>query len=65
MLAVTGPPRTAPRVSARLPTFGDHRMAMAAAILSLRLPGLLIEDPDCVAKSYPDFFRDLESVSIR
>jgi 3-phosphoshikimate 1-carboxyvinyltransferase len=46
----------------RLPTFGDHRVAMAGALLSLRIPDLAIENPACVAKSYPDFFRDLESV---
>jgi 3-phosphoshikimate 1-carboxyvinyltransferase len=40
-------------------------MAMAAAILALRLPGILIEDPDCVAKSYPRFFRDLEELGVR
>lgn len=48
-----------------LPTFRDHRMAMAAAILALRLPGILIEDPGCVAKSYPAFFRDLERLRSR
>jgi 3-phosphoshikimate 1-carboxyvinyltransferase len=45
-----------------LPTFGDHRIAMAAALLALRLGGIRIENPDCVAKSYPRFFRDLDSV---
>jgi 5-enolpyruvylshikimate-3-phosphate synthase len=35
---------------------------MAGALLSLGLPGLLLENPGCVAKSYPDFFRDLERV---
>lgn len=49
----------------RAPTFRDHRIAMAAGILALRLPGVLIEDPDCVAKSYPNFFRDVESLAIR
>ena len=50
---------------ATLPTFRDHRIAMAAALLSLRLPGLLIEDPDCVSKSYPGFFRDLDGLCRR
>ena len=59
-LTVTGPAR--PSGTVLLPTFGDHRMAMAAALLSLRFPGLLIEEPDCVAKSYPGFFRDLETL---
>ncbi|HEX7252233.1 MAG TPA: hypothetical protein VF376_05060, partial [Thermoanaerobaculia bacterium] len=46
----------------RLPTFGDHRIAMAGALLSLRIPDLAIEKPSCVAKSYPGFYRDLESL---
>jgi len=50
---------------ARVPTFRDHRIAMAAAILALRRPRVLIEDPACVAKSYPGFFRDLERLAVR
>ncbi len=49
----------------KLPTFGDHRIAMAAALLSLALPDLLIENPACVAKSYPRFFADLETLLVR
>jgi 3-phosphoshikimate 1-carboxyvinyltransferase len=60
-LVVEGP--AAPRGGAvRLPTFGDHRIAMAAGLLSLALPGLLIENPGCVSKSYPRFFRDLATI---
>ena len=62
-LTVVGPARA--RGLVRLATHRDHRMAMAAALLSLRLPGLLIENPACVSKSYPGFFRDLDSVSVR
>jgi len=49
----------------RLGTRRDHRLAMAAGILSLKLPDLLIEDPGCVSKSYPAFFRDLERLCVR
>ncbi len=59
----TGPP--AAGAARRLPTFGDHRIAMAAALLSLALPDLLIENPACVAKSYPRFFADLETLVLR
>ena len=59
----TDPPAAGP--ARKLPTFGDHRIAMAAALLSLALPGLLIEDPACVAKSYPGFFADLETLLVR
>jgi 3-phosphoshikimate 1-carboxyvinyltransferase len=37
----------------------DHRIAMAMALVGLRRPNLAIADPDCVAKSYPEFWRDL------
>ena len=63
-LVVVGP-ATGKGTVTRLPTFRDHRIAMAAALLALRLPGLLIEDPGCVAKSYPAFFRDLEALARR
>lgn len=52
------------RGAARLPTSGDHRIAMAAGLLSLGLPGCLVESPGCVAKSYPGFFSDLASLAI-
>jgi 3-phosphoshikimate 1-carboxyvinyltransferase len=61
-LVVAGPVPGSPRGVVRLATFDDHRIAMAAALLCLAVPGLLIENPDCVGKSYPDFFRDLESL---
>jgi len=61
-LTIRGGRESRPRESVPLPTFRDHRIAMAAALLSLARGGLMIEDPDCVAKSYPAFFRDLESL---
>jgi 3-phosphoshikimate 1-carboxyvinyltransferase len=44
---------------ATIATYDDHRIAMAFAITGLRQPGVQITNPDCVAKTYPDFFRDL------
>jgi 3-phosphoshikimate 1-carboxyvinyltransferase len=46
----------------RFRTYDDHRMAMSLALLGLRAPGVEIEDPGCVAKTYPDFFADLASL---
>jgi len=42
-------------------TYQDHRMAMAFAPLALKTP-LTIEDAEVVTKSYPDFWKDLQSV---
>jgi 3-phosphoshikimate 1-carboxyvinyltransferase len=44
---------------ARIATYDDHRMAMAFALVGLKAPGITIEDPGCVAKTYPLFWRDL------
>jgi 3-phosphoshikimate 1-carboxyvinyltransferase len=41
---------------ARIDPWGDHRIAMAAAVAGLRVPGVVIEHPEVVAKSFPDFF---------
>ena len=44
---------------ARVKTYKDHRMAMSLALVGLRLPGLEVDDPGCVAKTYPGFWIDL------
>lgn len=46
----------------RVHTYDDHRMAMSFAILGCAVPGIVIEDPACVAKTFPDFFDRLGSV---
>ena len=51
------------REGVRIETYNDHRMAMSLAIAGLRMPGIQIADPDCTAKTYPDFFHDLESLA--
>ncbi len=40
-------------------TYDDHRMAMSFAVLGCRVPGITIENPGCVAKTFPDFFERL------
>ncbi|MEW6035264.1 MAG: 3-phosphoshikimate 1-carboxyvinyltransferase [Candidatus Micrarchaeota archaeon] len=47
----------------RMNPHGDHRIAMAAAAAALNSEkGVEIEDEDCVSKSYPGFFEDLEKL---
>jgi 3-phosphoshikimate 1-carboxyvinyltransferase len=42
---------------------GDHRIHMAAAVLGLVAQGeSRVDDPDCVAVSYPHFHRDLSTL---
>ncbi|MDG3004116.1 3-phosphoshikimate 1-carboxyvinyltransferase [Paludisphaera mucosa] len=44
---------------ASIATYDDHRMAMAFALAGLKIPGVVIQDPGCVAKTYPGFWDDL------
>ena len=37
-------------------TFDDHRMAMSFSLAGLVIPGVAIENPGCVAKTFPDYF---------
>lgn len=48
---------------ARVYSRGDHRIAMSAAVAALGASdSVYIEDSQCVAKSYPGFFEDLQKV---
>lgn len=49
--------------SAIVDSHGDHRIAMSTAIAAIKGEGIVgIENAECVAKSYPGFFEDLESL---
>ncbi|MGQ0828573.1 MAG: 3-phosphoshikimate 1-carboxyvinyltransferase [Bacteroidota bacterium] len=41
-------------------TYEDHRMALSFAALAMKLHNIIIEHPDVVQKSYPDFWNDLK-----
>ncbi len=51
-----------PLHGAEIETYNDHRMAMSLALVGLRIPGIVILNPGCVAKTYPAFFTDLEEL---
>lgn len=51
--------------SCNVPSFNDHRIAMAAAIGALKAKGnVIIKQAECVSKSYPGFFRHLQQSGI-
>ena len=51
--------------AARTQSHGDHRMAMSMAVAGLLCDGeMTIEGAECVAKSYPGFFEDLEKIRV-
>lgn len=44
---------------ATIQTYNDHRMAMCFGTLALKVPGIVIENPRCVKKTFPNFFQKL------
>lgn len=53
------------RGPARLETYDDHRLAMAFAALGAAVADLVIADPGCVAKTYPEFWQDVARLGAR
>jgi 3-phosphoshikimate 1-carboxyvinyltransferase len=61
MRVVGGKPR-----AAEVDSHDDHRIAMSLAVTSLRLDKELdIKNRECVAKSYPTFFEDINTLLTR
>ncbi|WP_018133258.1 3-phosphoshikimate 1-carboxyvinyltransferase [Effusibacillus pohliae] len=49
-------------VPAEIDTYDDHRMAMAFALVGLRVRGVKIKDPGCVSKTFPTYFQVFEQM---
>jgi 3-phosphoshikimate 1-carboxyvinyltransferase len=45
---------------AQLDTHEDHRLAMSFALIGLRIPGISVENPGVVKKSFPRFWEEFE-----
>lgn len=52
----------APLHGGMVETYDDHRIAMAFALAGLRVPGVGLRNPECVGKTFPDFFVRLEEL---
>ena len=63
-LSITPPATAADWRAASIHTYDDHRMAMCFSLAAFNPAGLpvRIEDPKCVAKTFPDYFEALFSL---
>ena len=43
-------------------TYKDHRMAMSFSLIGLMIPGIRINDPGCVSKTFPGYYEELEKI---
>lgn len=51
-----------PMTGCAVVTYNDHRMAMSLALIGLRIAGVKVQNPGCVAKTYPGFWQDFEAL---
>ena len=60
---VIGPDAAARLRGGTVRTYDDHRMAMSLALVGLRVPGVLVSDPGCVGKTFPDYWERLAEIT--
>ncbi len=48
---------------ATIDTYGDHRMAMAFTVAGRKLPGMVINNPEVVSKTFPGFWDELNALT--
>lgn len=48
---------------AEIDTYGDHRMAMSFSLAGLKIPGIVIKNPEVVSKTYPSFWKDFKKIT--
>jgi 3-phosphoshikimate 1-carboxyvinyltransferase len=56
------PPRQLQR-NVSIDTYDDHRMAMSFSLVAAAGVPVRINDPACVAKTFPDYFRVFASIA--
>ncbi|MCB0143605.1 MAG: hypothetical protein KDE50_27165, partial [Caldilineaceae bacterium] len=59
-IEITPPPHI---THAAIDTYNDHRIAMSFSLLALDPASVTINDPKCTAKTFPDYFEKLNSIS--
>jgi 3-phosphoshikimate 1-carboxyvinyltransferase len=64
LLVASDPALAGQVLPAEIDSFADHRIAMSFALAGLKIGGITILDPGCVAKTYPDYWRALGSLGV-
>ncbi len=64
LLVAADPSLAGQRLPTRIETYADHRIAMSFALAGLKLRGITILDPGCVAKTYPGYWDALASLGV-
>lgn len=51
-----------PITSNAVDTYNDHRVAMAFSLIGLKVPGIRINNPECVSKTFPNYYEVLKGL---
>ncbi len=62
-IRIVPPPASALKSHAAIDTYDDHRMAMCFSLVALGGVPVRINDPQCVSKTFPDYFATLRQIS--
>ncbi len=64
LIVASDPKLAGQTLPADIDTFADHRIAMSFALAGLKINGITILDPGCVAKTYPRYWDELASLGV-
>ena len=64
LLVASDPSLAGQTLPTRIETYSDHRIAMSFALAGLKIAGITILDPACVAKTYPGYWDALEELGV-
>jgi 3-phosphoshikimate 1-carboxyvinyltransferase len=64
LIVASDPSLAGKHLEASIDTFADHRIAMSFALAGLMIDGITILDPDCVAKTFPNYWDVLASLGV-
>jgi 3-phosphoshikimate 1-carboxyvinyltransferase len=64
LIVASDPALAGQSLPARIETYADHRIAMSFALAGLKVRGITILDPGCVAKTYPGYWQALAALGV-
>jgi 3-phosphoshikimate 1-carboxyvinyltransferase len=64
LIVASDPSLAGETLPTRIETYSDHRIAMSFALAGLKIGGITILDPSCVAKTYPAYWQALQSLGV-
>jgi 3-phosphoshikimate 1-carboxyvinyltransferase len=65
LVVASDPALAGQTLPARIETYVDHRIAMSFALAGLKIGGITILDPGCVAKTYPAYWQALAALGVK